>query len=257
MDDGEVDHLVRLSRDRRLILPRSEIHLLETLKQPLKHRRRTTARFRRLTKNNIVLPESDILRLEFEHAFNDADSPRTGMIRERQDVGVPWSGAPAQSLELAAETLDDGQARTLRDVMHSRFSDTARDFERIKAVSTAELREQLVRGLAFMGYAEAERRVPRDEGSLRLAFPAVGLRRVLIQHAHALEPNDIADLSFICRSVPYLDLVAVDHSMHDLLHRARRSIPEAQKVALFRAEIVQHTNKAVKRIGTMVSEASG
>lgn len=236
-------------------LPISDVHLIETIKQASRYRQETLRRIAGLRRDLVLTPEVTVLGLEWL-AFHGQGRVRDALVGCSPGSGVLWDGATADALPLAAEVLDDDAGSALAANADESFGAAAGNLAALRAVTIDHVREQLVAGLRMLQISPEPRLddVPATEEGLASAFPSVGLRRAFYAHATTLEPNDIADLSFVCRTVPHFDVVAVDRSMHDRLHRTRTSIPPELARHLFKARVVRNVAQAIEVIHELARE---
>jgi hypothetical protein len=249
MDTEQLDRLVELAEAGRIVVPSSDIHTVETLKQGTRHRPETIARLRALRARWVLLPEPTVLAAEWLAFRGRIVRARDCIVGEGQPVGVVWDGAVADSVEMAGEHVDDDGASELRASSHETFADAAARLEEHKRVPLDHVRGQLTELMRMSIDPEiALAQIPETEAGFAEAFPSAGLRRFFYAHANSLEANDIADLSFICRTVPHFDVVAVDRRMHDRLYATRGKLDDRVAEVLFRATVVKTTERAMDAI---------
>jgi hypothetical protein len=257
-------HLSRLSEDEfttlrvwvdsgRLVVPTSEIHMIETIKWRNAGRFELVRRATALRQRYVLVPEVLILALEWYESRGVAHAVREHMVAQQPSGDRAWLGAPADGLELASEVLDDEAAEAVRAQGEESFGEVAANIDRLRQVPLSHVRDQIIEGLSLLAAAGAipgndlpgVSDLPLSEEAFAAVFPSVGLRRYFYASAHSLEPNDLADLSFICRTVPHFDVVAVDRRMHDRLHAIRRKVPAPMAEVLVRARVVRSVLDAI------------
>ena len=249
MTEEQLGVLTKMVDDDIIVVPSSDIHLIETIKQTTRFRPETLRRISALRRNLVLLPEVVVLALEWL-ASRGCGSFREHIVGLSPGQGVVWDGAVADAVEMAGEVLDDDSGTKVAEATRASFQDAAANLEALKRVTVQHIREQLFLGLGMLDISPHPTLddLPTDEEALAVMFPSIGLRRAFLAHAKQLEPNDIADLSFICRTVPHFDVVAVDRKMHDRLHATRGRLSTALVQSLFRARIVRTSAHAIDAI---------
>lgn len=249
MDDDQLATLTGLVEAGRILLPSSEIHTVETLKQASQHRARTIARLADLRARWVLLPEHVVAVAEWLAYRGQVASASQLIIGEGQPLGTTWDGAVADSIETVDEYIDDGISGELRNETDEVLAEAAARLEEYKRVPLDFVRDQLAQLLGMTVEPDLDiMKIPSDEDSFTKAFPSVSLRRFFYAHATYLERNDINDLSFICRTVPHFDVVAVDRRMHDRLHAMRAKLPPAITQVLFHATVVKNAAQTMEVI---------
>jgi hypothetical protein len=236
-------------------IPISGIHLIETVKQSTEHRPDTVRRVLGLCRNSVLVEVPWVIAAEW-HAYRGVGSVRDRLIVDATGPMSARGGDLARFFQLAAENLDDAMSDVVRMATKTDFGAAAGALDQYKQIPLDYVRTQIATALQMIGADSEIRRatIPASEEEFAVAFPSVGFQRYFYDLADSLEPNDIADLSFISRTVPYFDVVAVDRRMHDRLHAMRRRVPAVVRDALFRAQIVRTVAHVLEIVEKRVTE---
>lgn len=257
MSEEQFTVLATLVEAEAVALPISDVHVIETIKQARRYRPETLRRVAGLRRDLVLMPEITVLGLEWL-AFHGLARVRDAIVGSSPGIGVMWDGAAADALPLAAEVLDDDAGSTLAASTEESFAAAAGSLAALKAVPIDHVRQQLVAGLRILEVSPEPNvdDLPATEEGLASMFPSVGLRRAFYGLVTRLEANDIADLSFVCRTVPHFDVVAVDRRMHDRLHETRTSIAPEFARHLFRARVVRNVQQAIDAIRELTAQGA-
>ncbi len=257
MSEEQFTVLSTLVEAELVAFPISDVHLIETIKQARRYRPETMHRVAGPRRGLVLMPESTVLGLEWL-AFHGLARVRDEIVGCSPGIGVMWDGAAADALPLAAEMLEDDAGSTIAASTRESFAAAAASFAALKAMPIDHVREQLVAGLRKQEVSPEPNLedLPATEEGLASMFPSVGLRRAFYGVVTTLEANDIADLSFVCRTVPHVDVVAVDRRMHDRLHETRTSIAPEIARHVFHARVVRNVEQAIDAIRELTARGA-
>jgi hypothetical protein len=230
----------------------SDVHVIETTKQASRYRPEFLRRVAALGRGLVLMPENVVVRVEWL-SFHGHVRAREAIVVRGPGTWLLWGGGAALPL---VEHLDDEAGATVAASVESSFGGVAVNVAALKAIPIDQVRGHVAAELSMLGISHAPHLddLPATEEGFAAMFPSIGLRRAVYANATTLEPNDIADLSFVCRTVPHFDVVAVDRKMHDRLHQTRKALAPELARHLFHARVVRTVEQVIEAIHELTAE---